>query len=316
MKLSVILPCFNGASTISVQLAALTRQHWPDGWELIVVNNGSTDQSMEIAQAYRDGLPHLQIVEAHVPNTPRLGVPHSYNTGIKAATGHAFVFCEADDEVGAGWLTAMGEALTDHPFVVARLDYAKLNKESIRPPYENGYGYQSEKIRRLRWSPYYLSASACGFGLQRSLYEQLGPLSTEFPIVHDSEYCCRAQLAHHTPHFEPAALVHYRLKPTLSGRFRQAQNWGRDSTRLEHHYSGLKRYALLRQLFWIARTPLGLPLPTLMFATRSVRARQLLNEWVWQLGWATGKLQAIVQVSRLPAKRRPAVGACQDGLRY
>ena len=92
MKLSVILPCFNGAQTIAVQLDALTCQAWPGGWELIVVNNGSTDSSMEIVEAYRSRLLELQIVQAHVPDTVRLGVPHSYNTGINAATGEAFVF--------------------------------------------------------------------------------------------------------------------------------------------------------------------------------------------------------------------------------
>ena len=142
MKLSVILPCFNGAETIAVQLQALVGQHWPGGWELIVVNNGSTDRSMEIVDTYRDRFRHLTVAQAHVPNTPRLGVPHSYNTGIKAATGDAYVFCEADDEVAPGWLAAMGHALTQHDFVVARLDHRKLNAEWLHPV--QGNGMQSE----------------------------------------------------------------------------------------------------------------------------------------------------------------------------
>ncbi|MDB5945273.1 MAG: putative b-glycosyltransferase, Glycosyltransferase Family 2, partial [Ramlibacter sp.] len=145
MKLSVILPCFNGAATIAVQLDALIRQQWPGGWEVIVVNNGSTDRSMEIVEQYRDRLPGLSIVQAHVPGTARLGVPHSYNCGIKAATGEAFVFCEADDEVAPGWLMAMGKALAQHDFVAARLDHEKLNDEWSRPV--DG-GYQSERLWR------------------------------------------------------------------------------------------------------------------------------------------------------------------------
>ena len=64
MKLSVILPCINGAETIAVQLEALTRQSWAGEWEVIVVNNGSTDNSMEIVERYRDRLQNLQIVNA------------------------------------------------------------------------------------------------------------------------------------------------------------------------------------------------------------------------------------------------------------
>ncbi|MCY7394267.1 MAG: glycosyltransferase, partial [Leptolyngbyaceae cyanobacterium CAN_BIN12] len=74
MKLSVILPCFNGAETIAVQLEALTRQSWAGEWEVIVVNNGSTDNSMEIVKRYRDRLQNLQIVNAYQPPEPRRGV--------------------------------------------------------------------------------------------------------------------------------------------------------------------------------------------------------------------------------------------------
>ena len=70
MRLSVILPCFNGAATIAVQLEALTRQTWSDGWEVVVCNNGSTDASMAIVAEYRDRLPGLRIVEVHEGTGP------------------------------------------------------------------------------------------------------------------------------------------------------------------------------------------------------------------------------------------------------
>lgn len=293
-KLSVILPCFNGAATLAVQLEALTRQDWPGGWELIVVNNGSTDGSMAIVEAYRARLPALQIVEAHVPGTPRLGVPHSYNTGIKAATGGAFVFCEADDEVAPGWLAAMGRALSVHGFVVARLDHRKLNADWLHPPH--GEGYQSEGLFRMPFAPHFYSASACGFGLSRVLYEQLGPLSTDYPIVHDGEYCWRAQLAGHALHFEPAALVHYREKSALMDRFRQGRNWGRDTTRLHHHHgTPMGRLSLGRHLVSMVRLLPPGAWAALSRALGRRKGRALLAEWIWSFGWSAGKLQLILQ---------------------
>jgi glycosyltransferase involved in cell wall biosynthesis len=294
VKLSVILPCFNGASTVAVQLDALTRQHWAGGWELVVVNNGSTDSSMEIVERYRDRLPGLKIVEAYVPGTPRLGVPHSYNVGINAATGDAFVFCEADDEVAPGWLAAMGQALSQHDFVVARLDHRKLNAEWLHP--RHGEGYQGAGLARLDRKPHYLMASACGFGMRRQLYEKVGALSTTFPIAHDAEYCWRAQQAGYTLHFEPNALIHYREKSALKDRFRQGRNWGLDTTRVHQHYQQpLGRLALLRQLIAIGRSlPAGMR-AGLHWAFGPPLARQLLADWVWDMGWSTGKLQAIVR---------------------
>ena len=302
LKLSVILPCYNGAETLAVQLEALTVQDWPGGWELIVVNNGSTDGSMAIVEGYRARLPALKIVEAHVYGTPRLGVPHSYNTGIQAATGDAFVFCEADDEVALDWLAAMGRALTAHDFVLARLDHRKLNADWLHPPH--GDGYQATGLYRMPFAPHFFSASACGFGLSRSIYEKLGPLNTDFPIVHDGEYCWRAQLAGYALHFEPAALVHYREKSALKARFRQGQNWGRDTTRLHLHYgTPLGRLSLPLHLGSMARL---LPSGALALVSRALRRPQgqaMMAEWIWSFGWAAGKLQLILQKPALLPKK-------------
>ena len=303
LKLSVILPCFNGAATRAVQLEALTVQDWPGGWELIVVNNGSTDDSMTMVEAYRARFPALHIVEAYVPGTLRLGVPHSYNTGIQAATGDAFVFCEADDEVAPGWLAAMGRALTVHDFVLARLDHRKLNPEWLHPPH--GEGYQSAGLHRMNFEPYFFSATACGFGLSRAIYEKLGPLNVDFPMVHDGEYCWRAQLAGYALHFEPDALVHYREKSALMARFRQGKNWGRDTTRLHHHYGTVTgRLSLPRHLVSMARSLPSGAKAVLSRALGRPQGQALLGEWVWNFGWATGKLELILQKRALTAQKK------------
>ena len=301
IKLSVILPCFNGASTIAVQLEALTRQSWAADWEVIVVNNGSTDHSMDIVQTYRHRLPGLSIVEAHLPGTTRLGVPHSYNKGIAAATGDAFVFCEADDEVAPGWLEAMGRALMKHEFVAARLDHRKLNDEWMHPAV--GDGYQSRELVRQPSFPHFVSASACGFGIRRWLYEKIGPLDIDFPIVHDAEYCWRAQLAGYSVYFESAALVYYREKSTMKARFRQGLNWGKDTTRMHHYYGSLQgKLSLPRQLFSMARS---LPSGAKAMLSRTFRrpnGKQLVGNWVWDWGWSTGKLMLVLDNRALPQR--------------
>ncbi|WP_167772458.1 glycosyltransferase family 2 protein [Ramlibacter henchirensis] len=301
MKLSVILPCFNGSATLTVQLEALTRQEWAGGWEVIAVDNGSTDNSVEIVKRYEHRLPDLKIVQAYTPGTKRLGVPHSYNTGIKAASGDAFVFCEADDEVAAGWLQAMGEALAEHPFVVGRLEHRKLNPEWLHPPYGDGYQYAG--LSRARTPPYLESASAASFGLRRSLYTQLGPLSLDFPMGHDQEYSWRAQVAGHALHFEPRAVVHYREKTRWRDRFRQGRNWGWDSHRIEQHYGApTPRFALPRQgLHMVRLLPAGIAV-ALWAATGRTGGRRQLAEWIFNFGWAVGKARALLA---RPAQANP-----------
>ncbi len=292
MRLSVVLPCYNGAATVGLQLEALARQVWDD-WEIVFVDNGSTDGSRAVAESFRTRLPNLRIVQAHTPGTPRLGVPHSYNTGIAAATGDAFVFCEADDEVGEDWLYEMGTALSRHDFVAARLDHRRLNPEWLHP--RTGEGYQSERLSRMPGFPFMTHASGCSFGLRRSLYEVVGPLDVAFPCVHDTEYSWRAQLHGYGLQLVTTAVVHYREKQLLAARFRQGRSWGRDYVRLLQRYGAPPvRLPALRRSAWLVRSlPKGLwaaALATLHVAD----GRHALGQWVWSFGWAWGELLASV----------------------
>ena len=177
MKLSVILPCYNGAETIAVQLNALVQQQWSEDWEVIVVNNGSTDNSVEIVEEYRDRLP-LRIVNAHTPPEPRLGVTHSYNVGIKAAIGNAIAFCEADDEVTPGWLGAMAEALTHHDLVDGPLDYVKLNPDWLIDAFGNGS--QLDGFPAVNHIHHLTYASGCNMGMKHRSTKPLAILMRQF----------------------------------------------------------------------------------------------------------------------------------------
>ena len=118
----LVIPCYNGADTLGVQLEALANQHWPEPWEVIVLDNRSTDGSRQIAERYKERLPKLRVVDA----SARQGQPFALNVGVEAATGEAVAFCDADDEVSSGWVAAMGEALSRHDFVACSVDIEKL----------------------------------------------------------------------------------------------------------------------------------------------------------------------------------------------
>jgi len=86
MKLSVVLPCFNGAKTIALQLEALADQCWSEAWELVVVNNGSTDDSMQIVQSYRNLLPNLRIYSVSAGRLVKFKDCSSLSAGVCLAS--------------------------------------------------------------------------------------------------------------------------------------------------------------------------------------------------------------------------------------
>ncbi len=303
MKLSVILPCYNGAETIAVQLEALAAQQWAGDWEVVVVNNGSSDRSIEIVETYRDRLPKLQIVDAYKPPGPRLGVPHSYNVGIQAAAGEAFLFCEADDQVAPGWLVAMAAALTHHDFVACRMDYQTLNEPWRLQGF--GEGFQSSGLCQLGFAPDYQFAIACTFGIRRHLYETVGELNPMLPCSFEADYCWRAQHHGFQLHFVPDAVVAYRLRHTFQGMFKQARGYGKDLIFLQRYYRApISKIEVLRQTMQMIQ---GIPEGVRLFfqMRQEPFAKGEFAMWFWTLGLRVGMVEGLLQ--RLPTMPREPV---------
>jgi glycosyltransferase involved in cell wall biosynthesis len=297
MKLSVIIPCFNAASTIAVQLEALANQQWSDSWEIIVANNGSTDGSVAVVRQYQARLPHLRIVDA----SRRKGATYALNVGMRAATGDAFVFCDADDEIAPGWLAAMGNALRRCKFVAGQVEYQKLNSPQLVPNTDDKL-LQTE-LAQFPHPPYLPYASSCNLGMRRSVYETVGDWNESLLYSYDTEYCWRAQLAGIELHFIPGAIVHYRLRDGLSHMYRQGRNWSEAHVFLRQKYGGpLNSFFVFKQF-----AKLALHLPRI-FVQRP--GTQDFGGWLWQFGWRVGTVQGCVkyllleQQKPLPTQRR------------
>lgn len=86
---SIIMPCFNAGAYLSEAIDSVINQSH-DNWELIIVNDGSTDQSREILDNYVD--PRIRIF--HLDNR---GVSVARNRGLKRARGEYLLFLDADD---------------------------------------------------------------------------------------------------------------------------------------------------------------------------------------------------------------------------
>ena len=276
--LSVVIPCFNAGDAIGTQLEALAGQQWPAPWEVIVADNGSTDNSVEVVERYRTRLPNLRMVDA----SDRRGAAHARNVGVRAATGEAILFCDADDEVAPGWLAAMGRALTQHDCVACRLDIEKLNPPWVQETRPN---VQRNGLTKLPFPPYCPIAGGNSLGIKRSLHEAIGGFDESQLSVEDPEYCVKVQQAGVTLHFVSEAVVHYRYRSTLAGLYRQARTWAQWNIWLFKKY----RAGNNREL-WRWRMHLG-EWGRLLRRLPRIRSKGGFGRWLWQLGWQVGLLQ-------------------------
>ncbi|MEA2604330.1 MAG: hypothetical protein QOF89_5322 [Acidobacteriota bacterium] len=278
LKLSVVIPCLNAAATIGVQLDALASQHWEGEWEVIVADNGSTDSSREIVESYRGRLPGLRLVDA----SDRRGQAHARNLGAAAATGDAFLFCDADDEVAPGWLAGLGRALAQHDFVACRYDNEKLNPVWVQRTHLNP---QRDGLTSYDYPPFLPHAGGGGLGVTRRAHETVGGFDETLPALEDTDYCWRLQLAGFPLHFAPEAVVNIRHRGDLGSIYRQGVSYGLHNVLIYERYrtKGMPRLGWLPGIRkWISlllRTPL-------LLLTREGRAR-----WMWQLGWRVGRIR-------------------------
>jgi len=110
MKLSVIIPAYNAAATLSEALHSVEQQH-VQPFEVVVVNDGSTDDTAKVVQSFVDRLP---LVCVHQENA---GLGAARNAGMRAAKGAAWVFLDADDVWGSNKLAHARDHLMRFPKV-------------------------------------------------------------------------------------------------------------------------------------------------------------------------------------------------------
>jgi len=126
--LSVIIAARNAGATIREQLVALTSQSWPHGGEIIVADNGSTDNTAEIVRTEASALGG-DVTISLVDCRQVAGAGYARNVGARLAQFDHLAFCDADDVVDAVWVTAIGRALEEHEAVGGRLELEQLNPE-------------------------------------------------------------------------------------------------------------------------------------------------------------------------------------------
>ena len=122
--ISVLVPVRNGMPHLTAQLEALSRQTYQGRWEIIVSDNGSTDDSVRAIRAARTRVP-LRIVDSR----EAAGRAGALAVAARAASGQLLLFCDADDIVADDWVERMKVALGHWPAVGGYLD-----EESLNPP--------------------------------------------------------------------------------------------------------------------------------------------------------------------------------------
>ena len=273
---SVIMPVRNAEDEVGRQLAALAEQDHGGPWELLVVDNGCEDGTLDVVAAWARRLP-LEVVDAR----SRAGINVARNRGVERARGDLLLFCDADDRAEPGWIGAMARAAREWDIVGGRLDEVSLNvgrRPSPRP------SLPSDRLPLgLGFLPF---APGANLGVWRSVLAALGGFDERFELGNDDvELAFRAQLRGFCVGFAPDAVMAYRHRTDPRGLFRQFRNYGRGEPIL---YADFRTAGMCRPPFAEVARRYAKLLLNLPGAVLSPRARA---HWAIVAGFSAGRVE-------------------------
>lgn len=239
-KVSVVICAYNAERTMVECLESLTRLRYPN-FEVIIVDDGSTDKTREISERY----PQFKLI-AH----ENRGLSVARNEGIYAATGEIVAFTDSDCAVDPDWLT----------FLVHRLlseNFAAVGGPNV-PPAEDHW--IPEIVARSPGGPTHVLLTdfeaehvpGCNMAFWR---DKLLEVELFDPIYRaagdDVDICWRLQNAGYKIGFAASALVWHRRRATISAYLGQQRGYGRAESLLyfKHPY----RFNFLGNSRWLGR---------------------------------------------------------------
>ncbi len=167
MKLSIVIPAYNESSHIGKLLASLADQVGSEAFEVVVVDNGSTDDTAAVARQSAGGL------DLRVISEPRRGRGAARAAGFAAAKGEIILSTDADTAVPRNWIALRAKQLRENKTAVAITGTCHI--EDCRPAINKRFNWlQPQMMRgyRLVFGHYWLTGS--NFAIWREAYEQAG----------------------------------------------------------------------------------------------------------------------------------------------
>lgn len=123
--ISVIVPVYNSADYLQVTIESILNQTYQN-FELILINDGSTDDSGSICAKYSQMDERVKVI--HQDNG---GVSKARNSGLEKAIGKYVYFCDSDDYVFPDALDTMYREIGDNDILVCGLFKQRLRKEEV-----------------------------------------------------------------------------------------------------------------------------------------------------------------------------------------
>jgi O-antigen biosynthesis protein len=270
-RVSVVVCTYNGARTLAETLKHLQALEYPD-YEVIVVNDGSTDATAEIAASY----------PVRLISIPNGGLSAARNVGMRAATGQIVAHIDDDAYPDPHWLQYLA-------FTFMSTKHAVAGGPNIAPV---DAGDIAHTVANAPGGPIHVLVSdteaehvpGCNLAYLKSCSEEIGGFDPQFRVAGDDvDFCWRILQRGWTIGFSPAAMVWHHRRNSIKAYWKQQKGYGRAEGLLERKWP--EKYNALGHATWAGRLygkgllqTLTYPVSRIYYGTWGTAAFQALYE--------------------------------------
>jgi GT2 family glycosyltransferase len=269
-RVSVVVCAYNAESTLADTLDGLMDLVYPD-YEVLVVNDGSTDATEAIARGY----------DCELICTPNRGLSRARNTGLWRSTGEIVAYVDADARPDQHWLQYLAASFEDH-------DFAAVGGPNIAPA---GDREAAESVSNAPGNPTHVMlcdrvaehVPGCNMAFRRDALAAVGGFDPRFRVAGDDiDICWRIQEAGGAIGFSPAAVVWHHRRNSVRAFWRQQVGYGAAEAQLEEKWP--ERHNGAGHLSWSGR----------IYGPARVRAPSR-RAVIYQGPWGTAPFQSLYE---------------------
>ena len=238
-KVSVVVCSLNGAATIRDTFEGLEALEYPD-YEVIVVNDGSTDATPEIAAEY----------DFKLISTENRGLSNARNTGWQEASGEIIAYIDDDAYPDPHWLQYLA-----HTFMTT--EYVGVGGPNLAPP---GDGPIADCVANAPGGPVHVLISdtgaehipGCNMAFRREALAAIEGFDPRYRAAGDDvDLCWRLQARGWEIGFNAAAMNWHHRRNSVKMYWKQQQGYGKAEALLEEKWP--EKYNALGHFAWSGR---------------------------------------------------------------
>lgn len=204
-KISIIIPTFNSAKVLQKCLESLTNQTIrSEGYEVIVVDDGSTDRTKDTVAKY-------PVKYLYQQNS---GPAAARNHGAEQAQGEIVLFTDADCEPQPNWIEEMVKPMDDPQVIGVKGAYKTRQKELVARLVQIEYEHKYERMKKFKYIDFIDTYSA---GYRENIFLKYGGFDERYPkaSVEDQEFSFRLSHDGYKMVFNPEAVVYHKHSARL-----------------------------------------------------------------------------------------------------